>query len=543
MKCPKALIPIFLTLFICMNTSLQAVAAETGFRTNADFSFRANANSESGAAADSEFGEGESGESETGETELVPVLLETDEVSTDEILLYSGAGLVMDVDSGRVLYYKNPFDKKYPASLTKIMTTLMALENSSLDEIVTVSQSALDSITWDSSQLGVLAGQTLTMEEALYAMMVASANEIANAVGEHIAGSTDAFVEMMNDYAKELGCFHTHFVNPNGLHDDNHYTSVYDMAMIARAALANEEFVKICSTDTYMMTSRILLPETSENGENAGTSRADDPMDTPESGDPFTTSDSGDFTGTSMPGDPTGESAGANGEPSTGEPYGFYNHHKMVNGTYPYEYAYGGKTGFTENARFTLATFAKKDRMHLICILFDAPDAGNNYIYKDTAALLDYCFDNYQRLYEDSSLSCYDPKAIRIFDFNESGLMESRFAPIPQDQNILISPRNHNTVTFLLYDRLCGRSLFHEDSLDQFFALYATELLAKTENVTTRQKIIGIFIAALCVLFLFLLLHFLILSLKRKRRRMRYHKLKKQRLTRDAAAQGQKTKQ
>lgn len=326
------------------------------------------------------------------EKELVPVLLETDIVSTDEILLYSGAGIVMDVESGKVLYYKNPFDKKYPAILTKLMTTLIALENCSMDETVTVSQEALDAISWDSTRLGVLAGQTLTMEEALYAVMVTSANDIANAVGEHIAGSMEAFADMMNDYAKKMGCYHSHFMNANGLHDDNHYMSVYDAAMIAKAALAYEDFINFSSANTYTINSKILQPEENEDENSEAESETEEP-----------------------------------------EPYVLYSHHKMINGSFPYSYTYGGKTGYTNAARFTLATFAQKDNMNLICILYDAPGQGKDYIYMDTADLLDFCFDNYQRLTEQSTLDAYHSDESKLYPFGDYGFPQIEIDAVPDN--------------------------------------------------------------------------------------------------------------
>lgn len=146
---------------------------------------------------------------------------------------------VMDLDTGAFLYSKNAEAKLYPASITKIMTMLVALEHisdSDLDTKVKASESALAPIDSDSSQIWLSVGEKITVRSALYAIMLASANDAANVIAEYVGGSMDNFVKMMNDKAKELGCVNTHFVNPHGLHNKKHYTCAHDMALIAQAA-------------------------------------------------------------------------------------------------------------------------------------------------------------------------------------------------------------------------------------------------------------------------------------------------------------------
>lgn len=134
--------------------------------------------------------------------------------------VWAESAVVMDLDSGAILYEKNMGATKYPASITKILTTLVAIENSRLDERVTFSENAIFGIERDSSHIGIRVGEILSMEECLYGMMLESANEVCLAVAEHISGSVDAFVELMNQKAAELGCTNTHFTNPNGLPDE-----------------------------------------------------------------------------------------------------------------------------------------------------------------------------------------------------------------------------------------------------------------------------------------------------------------------------------
>ena len=161
---------------------------------------------------------------------------------------------VMDLDTGAFLYSKNAEAKLYPASITKIMTMLVALEHisdSDLDTKVKASESALAPIDSDSSQIWLSVGEKITVRSALYAIMLASANDAANVIAEYVGGSMDNFVKMMNDKAKELGCVNTHFVNPHGLHNKKHYTCAHDMALIAQAAFQIPLFRKITKTVEY----------------------------------------------------------------------------------------------------------------------------------------------------------------------------------------------------------------------------------------------------------------------------------------------------
>lgn len=247
--------------------------------------------------------------------------------------------IVMEASTGAILYSKNMDETRYPASITKIMTTLLAIENCSLDEQVTFSENAIWGIERDSSHIGIKIGEVLTMEQCLYGMMLASANEVCIAVAEHIAGSVDAFAEMMNEKAAELGCTNTHFVNANGLHDDNHYTTAHDMALISQAALQNETFRQITGSTYYIVPTTNLTPD---------------------------------------------------------EERWLNNHHKMLlDGQYHYDGCIGGKTGYTSIAGNTLVTFAERDGIQLICVVMKNVGAA---IYTDTAALLDYGFASFQKV-------------------------------------------------------------------------------------------------------------------------------------------------
>ncbi len=167
----------------------------------------------------------------------------------------SAAGL-FNVTTGQVKYAQNIYAPIYPASTTKILTCLVALENGDLNQQIVVSAEAAKKISSDSSVCGFSAGDTVSLETLLYGLMLCSGNDAAVAIAEGIAGSTDNFAAMMNQRAASVGATQSHFVTANGLHDDNHYTTVYDMYLIFNEAIKNENFLKICGTKnidvTYM---------------------------------------------------------------------------------------------------------------------------------------------------------------------------------------------------------------------------------------------------------------------------------------------------
>lgn len=247
------------------------------------------------------------------------------------------AAILMDANTGVILYAKNIHERLYPASTTKIMTCLLAMELGNLDDTVNFSHEAVFSVPGDGSNMGMDEGESLSLEECLYGIMVASANEAANAAAEYISGSITEFVDLMNLRAKEIGCTDTHFTNTNGLHDSEHYTSVYDLALISCHYFQNEMLCKISNTPSYHFEATATQPD--------------------------------DFIKK--------------------------NKHLLINGEIPYDGILGGKTGFTSDSRQTLVTCAERNGMKLICVVFkeESPDQFN-----DTVELLDYGFQNFQVL-------------------------------------------------------------------------------------------------------------------------------------------------
>lgn len=247
------------------------------------------------------------------------------------------SAILVDMVTGAVLYSKNADKVQYPASITKIMTSLLAAEHLNMKDKIVMSQSAAYGITIsDSSSIYADTGEEFTTEQAMMAVMLQSANEMTLALAEETSGSVKKFVELMNLKAKQLGCTGTHFNNPNGLPDELHYTTASDMAKIARAAWYNPTFRKYTTTTYYE------IPPTNKFAETRY----------------------------------------------------LLNHHKMIKGnTYAYEGVMGGKTGYTDAAGNTLVTYAKRGNMRLVSVVMKSINGA----YADTAALLDYGFNNFTR--------------------------------------------------------------------------------------------------------------------------------------------------
>ena len=195
-----------------------------------------------GSLPDADFGEGELFASD--------LCVVTDEslYSADEIT--SEAGAVFDLSSRETLYSKNAFERLYPASITKVMTAILAIKYGNLSDLVTVTEDAV--ITESGASLcGINPGDRLTLEQLLYGLMLPSGNDAGAAIAVHMAGSIEAFADRMNQEARALGATDTHFVNPHGLTDENHYTTAYDLYLIYREALTLPKFREVTGTESY----------------------------------------------------------------------------------------------------------------------------------------------------------------------------------------------------------------------------------------------------------------------------------------------------
>lgn len=187
-------------------------------------------------------------------TFLIVILFNCFDVyATEEFSIDAKAALLVEKNTGRVIYEKDINEQNYPASTTKILTAILAIENCDLDEVATVSQKAISNVPTAYVIAPLYVGEQMKVKDLLYALMLRSSNDAAYVLAEHVGGSVEGFAEMMNNKAKEIGCQNTHFVNPNGIDNKDHYTTAYDMYLITNYAMKNETFAKIVSTPQYTL--------------------------------------------------------------------------------------------------------------------------------------------------------------------------------------------------------------------------------------------------------------------------------------------------
>ncbi len=180
----------------------------------------------------------------------------------EEPAIASTAALLVETSTGKILYEKNAYEKMYPASTTKVMTAILVLENCNLNEMATVSHNAIYSLPSGYVNANLQKGEEISVKDLMYALMVKSANDAAIVLAEHIGGSVEGFADRMNQKAVELGCKNTHFVNPNGIHNENHYSTAYDLYLMASYAMKNETFRRYVSTTSYTLPATNLYPTT-----------------------------------------------------------------------------------------------------------------------------------------------------------------------------------------------------------------------------------------------------------------------------------------
>ena len=301
------------------------------------------------------------------------------------------SAILMDMTTGTILYSKNADKAQYPASITKIMTALLGSESLKATDKFSMSETAAHGITdTQSSSIYADTGEEFTVEQALMAVMLQSANEMTLAIAEQTSGSVKKFVELMNLKARQLGCTNTHFNNPNGLPDEKHYTTANDMAKIARAAWFNPTFRKYCTTGYYEIPSTNKFSETRY----------------------------------------------------------LLNHHKMMSGqAYAYDGVFGGKTGYTEAAGNTLVTFARRGNMYLVSVVMQSINGA----YSDTKSLLDYGLNNFSRsaikAKKEICFSCLPAEKYLIKDYRKCVLFYSMKTPsvaLPNDADTASVKKNYS---------------------------------------------------------------------------------------------------
>lgn len=275
------------------------------------------------------------------------------------------AALLMDYDTMEILYEKNMDAKLFPASTTKIMTAILALEHGNMNDLVTVDQEVVD--LTKGSHIALEPGEQLTLEQLMYALMLPSANDAALAIGKHISGSIDGFVSMMNEKAKSIGAVNTNYVNPNGLHNDNHYSTAYDLALIGHYAMENPEFRKFANRVDYTIEPTNIKTEPRYLR----------------------------ITNKLLYSNET-----------------IYVDEKYIPAKY--SGASGVKTGYTPEAGNCLVSFAEKDGQRLLAVVLKSTI---NKVYPDTHQLLNYGFNNFS-----NTILCYKNEFIDNFQIENGEL-------------------------------------------------------------------------------------------------------------------------
>ena len=266
----------------------------------------------------------------------------------EELKIYSESAILIEEKTGKILYEKDCYARKYPASTTKILTAILAIENCSMDETAVASEYAVNSVKSGYTKADIQVGETFTIEQLLNVMMIQSANEAATIIAEHISGSEKEFANLMNEKAKEIGCLDSNFVNANGMHNENHYSTAYDLALIARYCMKNEKFreLAILKEANLPWTEYWSQEEVDEHGER-----------------------------------------------------NFKNTNKLMqsDSQYYYPYCIGIKSGFTTPAKNCLVSASNKDGFETISVILhaEATEEGLSARYVDTINLFEYGYSKY----------------------------------------------------------------------------------------------------------------------------------------------------
>lgn len=353
----------------------------------------------------------------------------------------SEAGIVMDADSGAVLFGQNIHVQKAPASITKILTALVVIENSSLDDTVTFSHDAVYNVEDGSgNKNSIEEGDTLSVRDCLYLLLMRSSNQAANALAEHVGGSRDGFVKMMNEKTAELGCENSHFANPSGLNDDTQLTSVYDMALIASAAYKNDTLLTISKDKSYR------LPATKNNPD------------------------------------------GVTIQPE----------HKLLITTDTespnyYPYAVAGKTGYTSIAGQTLVTYAIKDDRRQIAVTMKSTQATH---YQDTIALMDFGFLRFKNVNISENETAYtsgdQPVQIGDNSYQPSDLSMDTLAVITLPKDASFADAEKTVVTDLPEDAPQGAVAllsykYNDRKIGQVYLISASAAEAEANGETASD--------------------------------------------------------
>lgn len=423
-------------------------------------------------------------ETDNATTEALPTYESSQGVDTSFLkndakipYIYSKSVVLMDAATGEILYQKNPTKKCHPASTTKCITSLLACEKGNMSDVLTFSDTAIFSIEPGSSNVALNVGEQLTLEQALYGMMLESGNEAANGIAEYVGGSLTDFAKLMTQTVKDLGGKKSNFENPNGLYTKNHYSCAYDMALVVREGLKNENWRKFTSTTYYE------LPPTNKQ----------------------------ELTRY------------------------WYNHHKMLMNNPGYEYSgiEGGKTGYTTQSNYSLVSYAKRGDLELICICMNC--ATSPAIYADTKNLFNFGFDNFSVLKPEASLSSasldnldiiqsnyrlFFPTSLLDFSTNndstEGQLVVSNTADTSTITGNFKVDINYETNQLGVFEFTCDNQVVATSNV-YFSASGLSSKYTGDPAVLRKIHIRNTIIITICILFGLLILLFILLAIAKKK--------------------------
>lgn len=360
-------------------------------------------------------------------TPIYSAELDTSNSSSGAPTVEAESAILMDAKTGEILFEKNSTLRQYPASITKLMTALLAIENLKPSDIITFSEEAIYGIEPNSSHIGMRVGEQITVDQALHGLLLMSANEVANGIAEKVSGSIENFAVAMTRKAESLGAKGTHFANPHGLHDDNHYTTALDMALIMRALYNNEYFLEIMGNFTYE------IPPTNKVNEKRYLAQQHKLLT------PF-----GDST--------------------------LYRQDVI-----------GGKTGYTDQARHTLVTAARQGDIDLIVVILKS--SSKQGMYEDTSKLLDYGFNNYEifdLLTQDeviSTLPIYSIKSGKLIEFAKCDIIASSNESVLINKNIKL----RDLVTNISLPEYLEMGVSPGDVVGSIEYIYNNKVLARSD--------------------------------------------------------------
>lgn len=398
-----------------------------------------------------------------------------DNENSDSINIGSEAAILMDNTTGKILYGKNENERKYPASTTKILTAIIAIENCNLDDTVTVSYNAISIVPSGYSVAALQVGEELTVEQLLQVLLIHSANDAANVLAEHIGGTIESFATIMNTKVQEIGCKNTHFTNPSGKHDNDHYTTPYDLALIMQYCMKNPTFRSIAGSKSC------IIPKTNKYEQRV-------------------------FTNTN--------------ELLTVDT-------RNVPSNYYYQYAIAGKTGYTSQAKNCLVSCANKDNFELTCVVLGAGQDYNGLSYRfiDTKKLFEYGYNNYtiKKIREQGAIAkqievpnaTKDTKDLNLLISNDITVVVSQSENI---DNILPDIKlNDNLSAPITESEVVGSISYNIDNIE-----YKCDLKA-SHNVNKSNSVI-IIIQIILLIFVIFILYKMLTSknYKKKRKKSKY---------------------